>query len=271
MGSNVCKTLMIEDKVSRMTSYAAAVSGPQQAQGISVPDQARQQIGHGFAHQHHESGLVVGPKSLPPTAATATGTTSRQGIGDGSMRSEPARDNRAFSRRPDEGNEWYRSRRREEHKQPTGLAVPSQLTRSESVASLVSNVSRPSGYNEGFRYPPNTRKKNRQRQPVTGTRALNGGSNPFRGAPEPSRDIFVYRAEKGTPSDAISNFMLNNNVTCRSAKKVSNEAAKYDSFRIELKASDISKVLSPEFWPEGVRVRRFFPPKSMHHDNHDIS
>ena len=53
------------------------------------------------------------------------------------------------------------------------LDVPPRITHADSTASLASNTSRPSGYNEGFRYQSNQGNKHRnkqRRQAVTATR-----------------------------------------------------------------------------------------------------
>ena len=149
-----------------------------------------------------------------------------------------------------------------------GLTVPSSLVRAGSTNSLASNGSRPSGYNEGFRYQ-NKPRKNHSRQPVTGTRSPSRGGQSLKGAPEPSRDIFVYRVQKGTTETIISDYMTINRISPRSVRRVSQDTAKFDSFKIELKVSDISGVLCPEFWPSGVRVRWYFQSKC--HNNHGES
>ena len=46
----------------------------------------------------------------------------------------------------------------------------------------------------------------------------------------------------------------------RSIERVSSKNATFNSFRVEISVSDLSKVLDPEFWPTGVCVRRFYVP-----------
>jgi len=133
-----------------------------------------------------------------------------------------------------------------------------RLMRGESSTSLVSKASsKPSGYNEGFLYQGKQRKKTRPR-PVTGTRTLLAGGS--KGAPTPSRDIFVYWIEKDTPDDVIKDYIVAYGIKVRSVECVSTENATFNSFRVEISVSDLSKVLDPEFWPTGVCVRRFYVP-----------
>ena len=134
-----------------------------------------------------------------------------------------------------------------------------RLRRGESTTSLVSNASsNPSEYNEGFRYQGKQRKKTRPK-PVTGTRTvLEGG---FKGAPAPSRDIFVYRVEKDTPDNVIKDYIVTYGIEVRSVVCLSSENATFSSFKVVISVSDLPKVLDPEFWPTGVCVRRLYAPR----------
>lgn len=77
-------------------------------------------------------------------------------------------------------------------------------------------------------------------------------------APEPSRDIFVYRVAKGTSEKDIQEYMADNNVNVRSIELVSLDVAKFSSFKVELRKSDLNRALEAEFWPTGVCVRKYF-------------
>jgi len=61
---------------------------------------------------------------------------------------------------------------------------------------------------------------------------------------------------KDTHSDDIKLYMVVNTVDVRSIDCVSNDNATYCSFKVEIKVSDLSKVLDGEFWPSGVHVIR---------------
>ncbi len=115
-----------------------------------------------------------------------------------------------------------------------------------------------SAYREGHDFQTVRRRKAR-RKAITGTRSAN--TEQFKGAPEPSRDIFVYRVMKDTPQAEIEKYITDNNVNIRSIDNVSNILARYDSFKVVLKLSDMQTVLNPEFWPQGVCARRYFNPR----------
>jgi len=130
------------------------------------------------------------------------------------------------------------------------LTQPREL--SSSQLSLTSNISHPSHASQGFQY------QNRRTRPkathITGT----SRSDKIRGAPEPSRDIFVYRVAKGTSEKDIQEYMADNNVNVRSIELVSLDVAKFSSFKVELRKSDLNRALEAEFWPTGVCVRTYF-------------
>ncbi len=100
---------------------------------------------------------------------------------------------------------------------------------------------------------------------ITGTKAVEGG---LQGAPEPSRDIFIYRARKHTTENDIMCYLKDDEIETRSVKKVSNIEARFDSFKVEIIISDMVKVLLLDFWPEGVCVRRFHKPRNDSSDLH---
>ena len=89
-------------------------------------------------------------------------------------------------------------------------------------------------------------------------------SNELRAAPEPSRDIFVSRLLKDTETAHLTEHLQKNGVMPRAVVKKSHDEAQFNSFRIELKLSDLSKVLQDTFWPNGVHVRRFYQKQQQH-------
>ena len=100
-----------------------------------------------------------------------------------------------------------------------------------------------------------TRVQSQSPKPITGTNSDHLVPSGLRGAPEPSRDIFVYRIRQGNNQDTMTRHMHTNDVTVRSVEQVSNADSKCMNFKVEAKLSDLETVLSPDFWPEGVCVR----------------
>ena len=93
---------------------------------------------------------------------------------------------------------------------------------------------------------------------VQGTSKNTTNDANLKGAPEPSRDIFVYRVVKETAPSQIEKYLSQSSVKVRSIEKISKPEAKFDSFRVEVTASDLNKVMVAEFWPAGIFVRKFY-------------
>ena len=141
------------------------------------------------------------------------------------------------------------------------------LVRSEfgSQQSLASSA--PSGFKDGFRYITQQKKKmHRRKKIVTGTSQTNGGSK-LKGAPEPSRFIFIYRVDKNADCADIQEYMNTKDITIRSISKLSKDESKFNSFKAEIKVTDLDDVLEPYFWPEGIYVRRFYAPRQQKKDS----
>ena len=141
------------------------------------------------------------------------------------------------------------------------------LERALSSLSLASGVSRCSGtsgragrWSEddgGFMMPRYQEKKTRQHERkrhkvITGCHKP--GNDGFRGAPEPSRDIFIYRVHPDTSKRDIEDSIRGRNFEVRDLVCISSEQSMFKSFKL-------SSLLTEFPWPEGVKVRRFFPSR----------
>ena len=133
---------------------------------------------------------------------------------------------------------------------------------SHSVADSVADSSE-------FIEPSYVRKKARQqlrRQILTGKGSAVGG---FKGAPEPSRDLFLYRFVQEATADVIKDNVVGEGYEVRDIIQMSHKDAKYKSFRLSVPASQYQALHDAEdFWPEGVRIKQFIPPK--HNNNNWI-
>lgn len=136
---------------------------------------------------------------------------------------------------------------------PKQLFPVSKTGHSGSLQSLASHT--PSLHADGFEYPKDQRKRKR-RQVVKGKKDAKDGG--LRVAPEPSRDIFVYRLMKDTTEVEVTEYMTKNEMVPRAVTKVSNQNSKLASFRVEVKASLLKAALDPNSWPENVYVRRYW-------------
>ena len=97
----------------------------------------------------------------------------------------------------------------------------------------------------------------RQRTIVTGT----SNSARLKGGPPPVREFFVYRVQKCAEENDIEDYLTENNIDFISVIKVSNPDAKFSSFRVSVPIAMVKKVMDGNMWPEGISVRKFYPPK----------
>ena len=135
-------------------------------------------------------------------------------------------------------------------KLPVASAVVTERT--PSLWSIAS--SKPSMHADGFEYPKDGRKKRRRR-------VIRGKKDDVQGlkaGPEPLRDIFVYRLARTTSAEDIDDYMSSNGMKPKSVVKVSHADSKLASFRVEVTASQVEKVLHPDSWPQNVCIRRFW-------------
>ena len=157
---------------------------------------------------------------------------------------------------------------------PTAAATSSETsamaaTENKSYANIAANLGNSLPLSEKSRRHPaidqdgyqtvtsGRRHRPPRRTPITGTAT----SSKLRGAPEPSRDLFVYRVEKDTAESEIKDYLEDHSIEARGVEKKSNPEAKYDSFRVEVNVTDSQKLLDAQFWPVGVCVRKYYGKK----------
>jgi len=115
-----------------------------------------------------------------------------------------------------------------------------------SLASGTSEVSAPFEYHRAVR-----KTMKRRAVAVIGT----SSSESVRGAPEPRRDLFVYRVLDGNIEDCITE----HKIEVRNLEQISKDG--FMSFKVTVKVSDRNTLLQAEFWPVGVCVRRYYAPR----------
>ena len=125
--------------------------------------------------------------------------------------------------------------------------------RSGAITSAVSDASKPSHYAEGFAYPTAYKKNIRRKQNGRSTvmkKAVTGARNSskLRGAPVPSRDLFIYRVAKDTDVNVLTEYMKEAGVDPRCVTKLSKSEAIFDSFKTEVKLTDMATALEEDFW-----------------------
>ena len=97
----------------------------------------------------------------------------------------------------------------------------------------------------------------RNRQVVTGTAA----EGSLKGAPPPSRDLFLYRVDKTTVADDVKSYLTQNNIHYVNVYQTSNAESKFKSFKITVPFNVVGKLMKADMWPEGIRIRKFIQPK----------
>ena len=104
-------------------------------------------------------------------------------------------------------------------------------------------------------------KKKRRAKVTKGTGEVPGSL--LEGAPEPSREIFVFRLTKNTTEAMVTEHMEKLGIQTRGTEKVSHEDAQFASFKVTVKASDLKTSLDQASWPPNVCVRRYYSRKQQ--------
>ena len=116
---------------------------------------------------------------------------------------------------------------------------------------------------DGFRQPTYVLKKqrrseHRKRNIVKGSAA----SGTLHGAPEPNRDIFVYRVDSKTKCDDLKEYMEEKSFKVMNIELKSNSQSRYKSFKVTIPVSQMPLIFDEGKWPEGVCVRKFYQPRN---------
>ena len=116
--------------------------------------------------------------------------------------------------------------------------------------------------NDGFRRTKNDIKKTNQREKhrtkvVYGTK--NNSGSRFNGAQRDSIDLFVYHVNHGATVGDLRGYLYDNGVNLSEVRIdiTSHEEAQFKSFRLIAPGSIKEKLLSPDFWSVGIRVKEY--------------
>ena len=156
---------------------------------------------------------------------------------------------------------------------PKGSHLREKSSDRLSVMSYTTNVSEVSNCSRtlqdddnGFQRP-NYVRKDEKRQEAKRRRIIFGKSHTqsgsFKGAPEPSRELFIYRVDPSTTDSQISSYLNDNNFTVREISCISNPNARFKSFKLKVPATEFQKLFNETLWPEGVRIRKFIRPRDV--------
>ncbi len=68
--------------------------------------------------------------------------------------------------------------------------------------------------------------------------------------------------EKDTNADVIKEFLAARQFTIRELECVSNDNARFKSFKLTVPVTQYGKLFDENLWPRGVCVRKYIPPRS---------
>jgi hypothetical protein len=69
--------------------------------------------------------------------------------------------------------------------------------------------------------------------------------------------LFVFRTDKTTTEANIKVFVQDNGYIVRNVTTLSHKDATFKSFKLTVPLSQVSELLNPELWPEGIGIRPF--------------
>ena len=116
-----------------------------------------------------------------------------------------------------------------------------------------------------YHLPYHQQKKERQTQ----RRIIQGKANSkcgVRGAPEPHRQLFIYRVDKATTEHDMTSLLQDSghDFNIKELKCMSHPEAMYKSFKLSVPVSQYENLFDDGLWPSGVCVRKYIPPRSDH-------
>lgn len=151
-----------------------------------------------------------------------------------------------------------------EHRDPLRQPFANRLRATNSMVSL-DRESRTSAQSTGFEFQRSERRRiSRQQTYITGKKS---NINNFKGAPEPKRDLFIYRVDASTECEHIRNHVVDQDIVVHNIERLSHESSMFRSFKLTVGVSDYKRLLSDDIWPTGVRVRKYNMPRGSRYDD----
>ena len=137
----------------------------------------------------------------------------------------------------------------------------------ESLPTHVDNPSNKADSEDGFELPAYVRRRhNREINQSLKRNIVSGNAkhiNHVKGAPEPSRDLFIFRVDKNTQLEDLQSYISECGFTIRCLTQVSKDESIFKSFKLTVPVSQFKKLFDGNLWPEGIRVRRYWENKSV--------
>lgn len=104
----------------------------------------------------------------------------------------------------------------------------------------------------------------RSKPVMVGNGKCKDGSTTLKAAPLPLRDFFLYRLDKDTTCEAVHHHLMSRCgvKVIRHVEKTSHTDAKFGSFKFSIPVDETDKVLNPDNWASGIRIRRYFSKRT---------
>ena len=136
----------------------------------------------------------------------------------------------------------------------------SYISEGDNGSSRASSRTRSQCSEPPFEYQYHERRRQRKMNNQKICTGEGAGSDQFSGAPEPSRDLFIYRFLGGATEDSIKRNVTGAGYEVRAIQQMSHTDAKFKSFRLSVPSSQYETLRDDtKFWPRGVRIKRFVP------------
>jgi hypothetical protein len=120
---------------------------------------------------------------------------------------------------------------------------------------------------DSFRLPSyqqrrNQRVENKRRNFIEGKSKVKKDGCAFKGAPEPSRHLFIYRVDSETQTIDLKTFIGDHGFDVRELNLVSHKESMFKSFKLTVPVSQFKDLFEVSLWPSGVRVRKYITPRT---------
>ena len=147
----------------------------------------------------------------------------------------------------------------------TGHPTIQQIPNNKHISSVPARLQIPvadsddgaTDVSEGYEFSRYERKRKVRQQKRRNFIAGAATNTRLLGAPPPSRDFFVYRVVKSANEGDIGTHLASFEIQARSVVKLSHEDSTYSSYKVSVSQDDADKIMDPDKWPNGIRIRRF--------------
>ena len=101
-----------------------------------------------------------------------------------------------------------------------------------------------------------------RRKPATKVAGTRSCSRDELSGVERDLDFFLGGCETDTTPEKVMNYIKNNNIAAVNCVALVSKVEWYRPFKVTVKASDRNLLMTPEFWPRGVFIRKFYAPRT---------